>query len=232
VIGRRQLLIGAACVTGSGAAWAMTPRRRVSLLGARRLDRITPRTFGDWTSFDTTDLVAPTEPDSLASRIYGQTVARIYRSRATGQGVMLLVAHGDAQTSDLMIHRPEACYPAFGFSIAAIQPVQVDLGHGVTIPAGTMIARLSDRAETVLYWTRLGEYFPQTRRQQQLDRLRTALAGEIGDGVLFRVSQDTPDVQRSFEVMKGFAAGLVRAMAPADMAALIGIARARGLRPS
>ncbi len=229
MIGRRDAMIGAACVLGSGAAFAMTPLRRVSLLGVRQLEAIVPAAFADWTSVDTTDLVSPTEPDSLASRLYGATIARIYRSAASNQAVMLLVAHGDIQSDELMLHRPEACYPAFGFTIAASRPVQVDVGKGVTVPARSLVATLPDRAENILYWTRLGEYFPQNRKQQQLDRLRTALAGEISDGVLFRISQDTADTARSFAVMRSFAKALVEAVSQADRPALIGSARSQAL---
>ncbi len=229
MIGRRDLLLGAGCVLGAGAAWAMVPRRHVSLLGARHMDAIVPRAFGEWTSADTTDLVAPTEPGSLASRIYGTTIGRIYRQASSGNELMMLIAHGDTQSDDLMIHRPEICYPAFGFSIASSQPVEVGLPGGGAIPSRALVARTTDRTENVLYWTRLGEYFPQNRKEQQFDRLRTALKGEIGDGVLFRLTQDSPDTAGSLAFMRGFAATLVQAMSPGDRAALVGTARSRSL---
>jgi EpsI family protein len=226
MIGRRDILIGGACVLGAGGAWAMIPRRHVSLLGARQMDAIVPRAFSDWTSADTTDFVAPTEPGSLASRIYGTTIGRIYRQASSGDELMMLIAHGDTQSDDLMIHRPEICYPAFGYSIASSQAVQIDLQGDVQLPARALVTKASDRTENVLYWTRLGEYFPQNRKEQQLARLRTALRGEIGDGVLIRLTQDTADSAWSIAFMRGFASALVNAMAPRDRAALIGTARA------
>jgi EpsI family protein len=227
---RRDILIGAGCLVGAGGAWAMVPRRHVSLLGARQMDAIVPRAFSGWTSADTTDFVAPTEPGSLASRIYGTTIGRIYRQASSGDELMMLIAHGDTQSDDLMLHRPEICYPAFGFSIASSQPVAIPLQGGVQVPARALVAKASDHTENVLYWTRLGEFFPQNRKAQQLDRLSTALRGEIGDGVLFRLTQDTSDSAWSFAFMTSFAAALVKAMPSGDRAALIGTVRARTLR--
>jgi EpsI family protein len=229
MMGRRDMLIGSGCLVGAGGAWAMVPRRHVSLLGGRQMDAIVPRAFGEWTSADTTDLVAPTEPGSLASRIYGTMIGRIYRQASSGGELMMLIAHGDTQSDDLMIHRPEICYPAFGYTISSSQPVAVALSGGVQVPARALVTKTSDRSENVLYWTRLGEFFPQNRKEQQLDRLQTALKGEIGDGVLFRLTQDTADSAWSFAFMRAFASELVNAMAPRDRGALIGTARALGL---
>jgi EpsI family protein len=229
MIDRRDLLIGAGCVAGAGAAYGMVPRRRVSLLGARKIDAILPRAFGDWTSTDTTDLVAPTEPGGLAARLYGETVGRIYRQASSGAQIMALVAHGDTQSDDLQLHRPEICYPAFGFTITASRPVETPLAPGVSLPSRALVARVTDRQEVVLYWTRLGEFLPQSRREQQIDRLRTALHGEIGDGVLVRLSVDSPDTGGAIALMQGFAASMVRAMAPGDRSALIGTMRASKL---
>jgi EpsI family protein len=169
------------------------------------------------------------EPGSLASRLYGSTLARAYRQTSTGSGLTLLIAHGETQSDDLMLHRPEICYPAFGFAIASSQPVAVTMGGGVTLPARTIVAKVSDRTENVLYWTRLGEFFPQDRKEQQVDRLRTALKGEIGDGVLFRMSQDTQNSTLSFAFMRGFAAELIRAMARKDRSVFIGTGRANAM---
>ena len=229
MIGRRDLLIGAGCVAAAGAAYALVPRRRVSLLGARKIDAILPRAFGDWTSNDTTDLVAPTEPGGLAARLYGETIGRVYRQVSTGAQIMVLAAHGDTQSDDLQLHRPEICYPAFGFAITSSRPVDTPLAPGVSLPSRAMVASVTDRQEVVLYWTRLGEYLPQSRREQQVDRLRTALHGEIGDGVLMRLSVDSPDAAGAVLLMQRFTSTLVLAMAPGDRAALIGTERASKL---
>ncbi|MGH7024041.1 MAG: exosortase C-terminal domain/associated protein EpsI [Caulobacteraceae bacterium] len=230
MIARRDMLIGAGCVLTAGAAWAMVPRRHVSLLGARDLGDIVPRAFGEWTSADTTDLVAPNEPGSLAATLYQSTIGRIYRQASTGAQLAMLIAHGDTQSDALQLHRPEICYPAFGFAIASSQALLTPVAAGVSIPSRVLVAKASGGQEVVLYWTRLGEFLPQSRREQQIDRLRTALNGEVGDGVLARFSIDTPDTAGATATMEGFAGALVRAMKSADRASLIGSARAEALR--
>ena len=60
----------------------------------------------------------PTASDSLAAKLYGETVGRIYTQASTGAEIMMLLAHGDTQSNDLQLHRPEVCYPAFGFAIS------------------------------------------------------------------------------------------------------------------
>ena len=65
--------------------------------------------------------VAPETPDSLAARLYGETVGRIYRQQSTGDQVIMLMAHGDVESNELQLHRPEVCYPAFGFASRRIR---------------------------------------------------------------------------------------------------------------
>ncbi len=226
MIGRRDFIFTAGCVAAAGAAYALTPRRRVSLLGARRLTNIIPTAFPDWTSTDTTDLVSAVEPGSLATRLYGETIGRIYRQTSTGALLMAMLAHGDTQSDDLQLHRPEICYPAFGYTITSSRPVWTPVGKSVTVPSRVLVAQGAEHQEVLLYWTRLGEFLPQDRRAQQIDRLRTAMTGEIGDGVLVRFSAVARDADAAVGVMQGFAAALVQAVAPNARSALIGTQRA------
>ena len=230
MIARRDLLIGAGCVATAGAAWALVPKRHVSLLGARNLDAIVPRAFGEWTSADTTDLVAPTEPGSLASTLYGATIGRIYRQASSGAQLMALMAHGNTQSEELQMHRPEICYPAFGLAITGSRPILIPVSDRVSIPSRVLLATAAGQQEVVLYWTRLGEFLPQNHKEQQVDRLRTALHGEVADGILVRFSVDSANTEGSVAFMQTFAAALLRAMAPGDRAALIGTDRARDLQ--
>lgn len=226
---RRDLIIGATCGAGAALAWDLIPRRHVSLLGSRRLDSIIPRQFGEWVSRDVTDLVAPKTEDSLASRIYGQTVSRVYRRESSGSEIMMLMAHGDTQSDDLQVHRPEKCYPAVGFAISENARLSPPIGAGETLPGRRMVATAPDRREIIFYWTRLGEYFPVSERQQQVARLRTALRGVVADGLLARFSMIDPDLGSALTTMEGFVRQMVWATAPANRDVLVGIARARAL---
>lgn len=226
---RRDMLVGAACLAGAGAAEALIPRHRVSLLGSTTVASIVPASFPGWSSHDVTDLVAPKEQDSLASRIYGETVGRVYRQSSSGAEIMMLLAHGDTQSDDLQLHRPEVCYPAFGYAIRQNQSADIVLASDVTIPGRNLLAVAPDRRETILYWSRLGEYFPTTRGEQHLDRLRSALKGIVADGILARFSVQGADPGEATAVMKTFVPILIMAIAPAHRPALIGTALSKTL---
>jgi EpsI family protein len=230
MIGRRDLIVGAACLAGAGVAYALQPRRRVSLLEhGKRLEEIVPRSFAAWQSQDVTDLVAPKIEDSLASRLYRETVGRIYRSAESGEEIMMLLAYGDSQTEDLQLHRPEVCYPAVGFSLSHDDATSIDLGRNVSIPSRQLLAEAPDRRENIVYWARLGEYLPIERRQQQIDRLKTAIRGDIADGLLARFSMLSSDSPMAVNVIKGFVPLLVRAVPADQRGVLIGTERAAAM---
>jgi EpsI family protein len=128
----------------------------------------------------------------------------------------------------LQLHRPEVCYPAVGFEVDAKDEVRVPLAGGVTMPAVALATHAGSRREDVLYWTRLGEYLPMDMSEQRRDRLRTAMAGYIADGVLFRASSLRTGPKPEFPVLAEFSGALLAAMPRvADRAALIGTANAK-----
>ena len=230
MIARRDFLIGAACCLGSGAAYAFKPRRQTTLMGGgKKLNDILPRTLADWTSRDVSDLVAPETPDSLAARLYGETVGRIYRQESTGDQVIMLIAHGDVENNELQLHRPEVCYPAFGFAITESTPLTLHLPDAVTVPCRSLVAKSSDRQETILYWTRLGETFPTTVAEQRMERLRSAMHGYTPDGVLARFSVIGSDKANSLSIMERFIPKLVMQVPADQRRALIGTERASRL---
>ena len=48
---------------------------------------------------------------------------RIFISDVTGNEIMMMLAHGASQTNDLQLHRPEVCYPAFGYQLSNDGPL-------------------------------------------------------------------------------------------------------------
>jgi EpsI family protein len=228
---RRDILIGAACLAGVGAALGLKPRRFVSLMPAgKKLKDILPREFGGWNSQDVSDLVAPETPDSLAARLYGETVGRIYQNLSSGEQILMLMAHGDVQSNELQLHRPEVCYPAFGFTLSENTPMQIALAQSVMLPGRRLVAKSSERQETVAYWTRLGEYFPISVQEQRLERLETAMQHYIPDGLLARFSSVGPDAHKALETMTRFIPLLIAQVTSDQLAPLVGTARATALR--
>ena len=187
MIARRDLLIMVGCFAGAGAAFSLRPRRRVSLLG-QKIWMHSAAECRTWSARDVGDLIAPPASESLEARLYGQTVERVYQDSSTGAEIMMLIAYGDTQTNDLQLHRPEVCYPAFGFQISGNVPVSLSVRDGVEIPARQLVADAPGRRETIIYWTRLGEFMPADGTEQRLDRLKTAMDGYIADGILARFS--------------------------------------------
>ena len=230
VIGRRDLVFGAACVAAAGAAVALRPHRRMSLLGSDHLTAITPLKVGRWTGEDVTDLVSPDTPDSLASRLYGETMERVYTHGGAGDAVMVLLAHGDSQTEQLQLHRPERCYPAFGYAILDDRPLAVPLTAKVAVPARILTAQGPDRRETIIYWARLGEWLPIDAQEQQLDRVKMALRGYVADGVLARFSTLQAEPARARASLCDFIAEFVSGIAPDKRRVLIGSERALAVR--
>ena len=212
MVGRRELIIGAACLVGAGAAQLLKPHKSVSLLGKDRLADILPATFGPWTSRDTTDLVAPVDDDSLASRLYEQTLSRIYENNSvSGPSIMMLIAHGALQTNELSFHRPELCYPSAGFTLSQSHAIDLPLGGGVTLPVRCLLADAPARRESIVYWSRLGEYLPTNGAEQRTDRMKTAFEGYVPDGLLARFSAIGSNVEQTSAQVQAFIQDIIHA---------------------
>lgn len=221
-IGRRGLIVGVACAAAAAAANSLIPRRHLSLLGSAQLTDIVPAQLPKWAGRDVNNLVGAATEDDLAAKLYSQTVTRIYAHRDTGDEVMMLLAYGPTQSNELQLHRPEVCYPAFGFKIVRNDPATVPLAQGAVVPARDMVCDAGTRRENITYWTRLGEYLPNSGSQQRWDRVRTATQGVVADGVLARFSVIDAEPAASFVLLRQFIPDLIRATTAAGRAALLG----------
>jgi EpsI family protein len=225
---RRDMILGGACLLGAGVALALKPRRTVTLMPAgKKLADILPRTIGAWRSRDVSDLFTAQTPGSLLAELYGETVGRLYSRSDLDLEIMMLMAHGNSQSNELQLHRPEVCYPAFGYAIVQSEPIELSIGNSITLPGRRLIAQTAQDKEAVIYWTRLGEYFPTSVTQQRLDRLDTAVHRYIPDGLLARFSISGSDTALSFRVMRNFVSDLVLHVAGNLRAPLVGTKRAR-----
>jgi EpsI family protein len=232
MIARRDFLTAAACVAAGGAAFALKPHRRVSLLGHAKLQNIVPASFGEWNSVDVGDLVAPKAEGGLAAKLYDEMVGRIYSQTPTGAQVMMLLAHGDTESDELQLHRPETCYPAFGFEISQSARGMLPLSGSVQLPVRRLVASAPGRQENILYWSRLGEYFPVDGIGQRLDRLRTSMGGYVADGLLARFSAMGSDPKEAFTLVDAFVPALLKAVHADARRALIGTHLAVGMAGS
>ncbi|WP_010542650.1 exosortase-associated protein EpsI, V-type [Sphingomonas elodea] len=218
---RRDLLIGAGCFAAAGASLGLKPHRRMDLLGDTKLDALMPKAFGAWKAEDTGSLIAPAREGSLEDKLYNQVVSRAF-SRPDGTQVMVLIAYGNAQTDLLQLHRPEVCYPFFGFTVEESHAQSIPVTPQVTIPGRAMTASNFNRTEQILYWARVGEFLPQSGNEQLLARLKSQVQGWIVDGVLVRISTVTTDAAEGLEANLDFARELVKTLDPRVQRPLLG----------
>lgn len=228
MISRRDMMVGGMLLGASAGAWAWTPRNKMSLLGARQLEALIPNAFGQWRTLPSSALVVPEEEGSLASKLYSQRVGRVF-ANADNEAAMLLIAYGDTQSDSLQLHRPEVCYPAFGFDLRKMADVSIPLAANVAIPGRRLEAASNMRTEQILYWTRIGEFLPASGAEQRWARLRSEIGGTIPDGVLVRVSSFGTDPERGFALNRQLAADLLAAVSPATRRVLVGTDSARAL---
>lgn len=222
MIARRDLLIGGACVAAAGAAYALTPRKRLVLLKSGKLADAVPLSFGDWSAENSDGLVQPKSEGDLASTLYSEMVGRIYHQASTGAAVMMLIAYGDTQSDMLQLHRPEACYPAVGFNLISTVPGKLTLHGGGEVPVRRVVAAAQGRQENIVYWARMGEYLPASSGEQRKVRLQTAMEGYVPDGGLIRFSVVGDDSEAAFKLLDEFIPDLLAAVPANKRPALVG----------
>lgn len=225
---RRDLLIGGALLAAAGIAYARLPRDSRLLIGEGKLENLVPKTIGRWQFQTTSGLVLPPS-DQLSDRIYSQLLTRAY-SAPDGSTVMLLIAYSGAQDGVLQVHRPEICYPASGYSLVRNVRHDLRLSDRIDIATRFMVAERDLRREQLMYWTRLGSYFPAAWADQRMAVIRENLAGIIPDGVLMRFSS-VGDEDAS-AMLDEFATELYRAVGPVMKQVMAGTAGMVGQRPA
>lgn len=229
MIARRDMLIGGACALASAGAWALTPRNHLTLLGNQKLDDLIPHVLPGWRELSPEGLIVPVADDSLTAKLYNQVVGRIYAD-ADDRSVMVLIAYGRTQNDALQLHRPEICYPAVGYAITASAPVRLPVGKTRTpIPARALTADNLQQVEQILYWTRIGESFPESGSEQRLVKFRLQLRGIVPDGVLVRFSNVLHDPVAGLALNERFARAFLAACPPVARLALAGSAVSRAL---
>ncbi len=226
---RRDLILGGSLLAAAAGAAALQPRKRLVLLGDRKLEDVIPQIIGSWQNFPSSAFVLPKSPGSLADRLYSQTISRLYRSE-TQLPMMLVIAYGAVQNDLLQLHRPEVCYTAVGYTISASRKATIALGGSALLPIRELTAQTDSRVEQICYWTRIGDDLPTDGAEQRRVKLTQQMRGYLSDGVLVRVSTIAENSPEVFAELKAFASAMVGAMRPADRQALIGRPLAAGAR--
>ena len=218
-LSRRSMLLGGMVLATSATVAGLELRNTTQRPINRSLEGEIPRQVGGWVSGGESEVVRPAEAADKA--IYDQELSRVFLS-ADNPGIMLLIAYGSTQSDTLQVHRPEFCYPAAGFDITKTEQVTLPLSASKGLSAAFFTATRNDRVEQVLYWVRLGQYFPDTWLQQHLAATKNALRGLTTDGVLVRASVIDSDAAKAKQLLLEFLQQLTLNATPVGRTALLG----------
>lgn len=206
---RRKVVLGLGLAAASGIAQARLPVPVVPRIKEERFTALIPNQVGAFNFDSESGLVLPPS-DALSDRLYDNLVTRTY-SNAAGDVVMLLVAYNNKQDGVLQIHRPEICYPAGGYTLTDVEPIDVPMAGPRPLPGQIFAANSEARNEVVLYWTRVGDKYPRRWLEQRWAVAEANLRGVVPDGVLARVSTIGNDFARTTPVLTTFIRDLHRA---------------------
>jgi EpsI family protein len=217
---RRELLIGGALLGSTAIAHAGRPGERYDLLGATKLESLIPKNVGEWSFYTQAGLVVPTA-DELSDQVYADLLTRVYVSK-NRLPIMLLVAQSPAQSGVVQVHRPEVCYRFSGYKLSGGKAHMISVPGGPEMRARRLTATKENRIEQLLFWTRVGEKFPESWLQQRMAVAEANFRGIIPDAVLVRISAISPDESAVNELV-AFSRALLGAIPPSQRKVLTGL---------
>lgn len=203
---RRQVVLGALCAGVTVASYSLLPSPTMARLPRGTLDSWMPAQIGNYAFAKSSGVVLP-PADELADRLYDNIVTRIYAS-PEGSAVMVMLAYSSVQDGMLQVHRPEFCYTANGFSLTPTSPSSIVDRTGRKLGADEFFGTAADHSEQVLYWTRIGPWFPQTWVEQRVAVMRENLKGRVPDGLVARVSTLDENRSRAVATLQNFVLNL------------------------
>lgn len=209
-LSRRHMILGAAALTTSIAAFVREPKAAMQPLAKGVLEGLVPKAIGPWKFETKSGLVLP-PVDPLTDQIYSDIVTRVYVSEKEPP-VMMLIAYSNTQNGMLQLHRPEVCYPASGFALTETMVESIAVNSQMQLATRHFSAEGASRNEQVLYWTRIGSELPTGWLDQRAAVVRANLRGVIPDGILVRLSTIAPDYKAARPVLEAFTRGLIEGL--------------------
>lgn len=223
---RRDAFLGGAMLLTAAATWARRPSRRIVAITQGEVADTIPMTVGNWTGTVDSNLVMPPEDERKAANLYDEQVLRSYTRAENSDEVMFVLAYDRNQSGMLMVHRPESCYPGSGFAINADEPVTIPLAPNIFANGRFLSTQREERIEQVLYWTRLGNEFPNSWDEERRFLAFQNLRGLAPDGALVRLSLINADAEAAKKQLMNFATEIFTASDRAGRAVLGGPANA------
>lgn len=212
-LSRRTLL--AAGVLGATAVASRLVARPVDVAITHfDLQSAIPSAFGAWRAAPTDASIVPDlEEQKNVTAAYEETLTRTY-VRPDGAFVMLVIAHGRADSGLLAIHRAEVCYTSQGFSVVPAGSSQLLL-RGRSISGKRLIAVQDQRREQIVYWATVAGEQTDVGIAQKLRLLRAAWQGKPLDAFLVRASVlSAGGDAAAFDLVDGFLAELGHVIPP------------------
>ncbi len=219
---KASMLAGILMVASAGLAKHLTPSVKIADSKSQfQLAEIIPAQFDGWT-IDTSIIPLQVDPETQArlDRIYNQTLSRTYVD-LQGNRVMLSIAYGGDQSSNMAVHLPEVCYGAQGFEVQKSGRGEISTAYG-TIPVKRLYAISGPRQEPITYWITVGDKALTPGIDQRMQELRYGLSGAIPDAMLVRVSSINSDTRAAYATQEGFVRAMLSIMKPQDRARIIG----------
>lgn len=185
------------------------------------LEAIIPNEFDGWKQdIPSKSMMVSADVKGFINKIYNQEVNRTYINKQ-GQRVMLAIAYGRDQSTDLQVHRPEICYTTAGFNIEKMSKTFMDTTLGL-IPVMQLVAKQGIRNEPITYWIRVGDSLTRGWLEQKITSFSYGITGKIPDGLLFRISTISQDEMESYRIQQEFLNSLLRAVKSEDRYWLVG----------
>lgn len=221
---RRALALAAGMGAAAALAVYVRPSREPAGNAQRLdLDRMFPAQFGPWqVDRVAAAFIRAADRQGRQTRLYDQVLERTFVN-AQGERIMLSVAYGAEQSSDMQLHRPEVCYRAGGFDVRGRRDAVLQIGTR-SLAVTHLLAVMPGRPEPITYWSVIGGEAVAHAGSSLLQRLALTARRQRADGLLIRLSSIDPDTERAHSLHGEFASALVLALAPADRARVIGAA--------
>ncbi|OIQ99969.1 hypothetical protein GALL_179850 [mine drainage metagenome] len=214
-----NIALGVFMTLSSALAWFMTPSTQEQ--EKINLETLIPGKFGNWKIEPATlALIVDPYTQKTIEKIYSQTLSRTYINNK-GERVMLSIAYGRNQITDLHVHRPEQCYLASGFDISEVTKTFIDTSIG-RIPVMRLVAKQGIRNEPITYWIRIGNSITRGWIEQKIAAIAYGMTREVPDGLLFRISTISNDEQDSYRIQNAFLLDLLQAVRGDDRFWLVG----------
>lgn len=222
LISLKHFVIGLCMLSTAGLALALKPTNKIADAGPKvNLETLIPKQFGDWKIDESiVPLIANPEQEEVLNKIYNQTLTRTYINNK-GERVMLSIAYGGDQSRTMQVHRPEVCYTAQGFQVDKMQKALINV-EGMALPVMKLVATHGPRTEPIIYWVKIGDAAVRGNLEQGFARLSYGLTGKVPDGLLFRVSAISDNLEQSYASQEIFVRDLLLSMPPDQRSKLTG----------